>query len=296
MEHKDIATPSRTRALLDQYGFNFKKSLGQNFLVDVNIINKIIEASQIDETTGVIEVGPGMGSLTEQLAKHAKKVMSFEIDQRLIPVLNDTLSPYDNVTIINEDILKADIGKAVNTYLDDCDKIMVVANLPYYITTPILLNLMQQDIPIDGYVVMMQKEVGERLNASVGTKAYGSLSIVAQYYTETSKVLTVPKSVFMPPPNVDSIVVKLMQREEPFVDIDDEEAFFKLAKAAFAQRRKTINNNYQNFFKDGKQYKSSILNWLENAGIDPKRRGETLTIQDFAKLYEEKKKFPELEN
>lgn len=215
MEHKDIATPSRTRALLDQYGFNFKKSLGQNFLVDVNIINKIIEASQIDETTGIIEVGPGMGSLTEQLAKHAKKVMSFEIDQRLIPVLNDTLSPYDNVTIINEDILKADIGKAVNTYLDDCDKIMVVANLPYYITTPILLNLMQQDIPIDGYVVMMQKEVGERLNASVGTKAYGSLSIVAQYYTETSKVLTVPKSVFMPPPNVDSIVVKLMQREEP---------------------------------------------------------------------------------
>ena len=296
MEHKDIATPSRTRALLDQYGFNFKKSLGQNFLVDVNIINKIIEASQIDETTGIIEVGPGMGSLTEQLAKHAKKVMSFEIDQRLIPVLNDTLSPYDNVTIINEDILKADIGKAVNTYLDDCDKIMVVANLPYYITTPILLNLMQQDIPIDGYVVMMQKEVGERQNASVGTKAYGSLSIVAQYYTETSKVLTVPKSVFMPPPNVDSIVVKLMQREEPLVDIDDEEAFFKLAKAAFAQRRKTINNNYQNFFKDGKQYKSSILNWLENAGIDPKRRGETLTIQDFAKLYEEKKKFPELEN
>ncbi|MBU5273024.1 16S rRNA (adenine(1518)-N(6)/adenine(1519)-N(6))-dimethyltransferase RsmA [Staphylococcus caprae] len=296
MEHKDIATPSRTRALLDQYGFNFKKSLGQNFLVDVNIINKIIEASQIDETTGIIEVGPGMGSLTEQLAKHAKKVMSFEIDQRLIPVLNDTLSPYDNVTIINEDILKADIGKAVNTYLNDCDKIMVVANLPYYITTPILLNLMQQDIPIDGYVVMMQKEVGERLNASVGTKAYGSLSIVAQYYTETSKVLTVPKSVFMPPPNVDSIVVKLMQREEPLVDIDDEEAFFKLAKAAFAQRRKTINNNYQNFFKDGKQYKSSILNWLENAGIDPKRRGETLTIQDFAKLYEEKKKFPELEN
>ncbi|MCI2955857.1 16S rRNA (adenine(1518)-N(6)/adenine(1519)-N(6))-dimethyltransferase RsmA [Staphylococcus caprae] len=296
MEHKDIATPSRTRALLDQYGFNFKKSLGQNFLVDVNIINKIIEASQIDETTGIIEVGPGMGSLTEQLAKHAKKVMSFEIDQRLIPVLNDTLSPYDNVTIINEDILKADIGKAVNTYLDDCDKIMVVANLPYYITTPILLNLMQQDIPIDGYVVMMQKEVGERLNASVGTKAYGSLSIVAQYYTETSKVLTVPKSVFMPPPNVDSIVVKLMQREKPLVDIDDDEAFFKLAKAAFAQRRKTINNNYQNFFKDGKQYKSSILNWLENAGIDPKRRGETLTIQDFAKLYEEKKKFPELEN
>lgn len=296
MERKDIATPSRTRALLDQFGFNFKKSLGQNFLVDVNIIHKIIDASQIDDHTGVIEVGPGMGSLTEQLAKRAKKVMSFEIDQRLIPVLKETLAPYDNITIINEDILKADIAKAVETYLNNCDKIMVVANLPYYITTPILLNLMQQDIPIDGYVVMMQKEVGERLNAQVGTKSYGSLSIVTQYYTETSKVLTVPKSVFMPPPNVDSIVVKLMQRETPLVHVDNEEAFFKLAKAAFAQRRKTINNNYQNFFKDGKQHKESILKWLEQTGIDPKRRGETLSIQDFARLYEEKKNFPELEN
>ncbi|MCP8584220.1 16S rRNA (adenine(1518)-N(6)/adenine(1519)-N(6))-dimethyltransferase, partial [Acinetobacter baumannii] len=180
--------------------------------------------------------------------------------------------------------------------LQDCEKIMVVANLPYYITTPILLNLMQQDIPIDGYVVMMQKEGGERLNAEVGSKAYGSLSIVVQYYTETSKVLTVPKSVFMPPPNVDSIVVKLMQRTEPLVTVDNEEAFFKLAKAAFAQRRKTINNNYQNYFKDGKQHKEVILQWLEQAGIDPRRRGETLSIQDFAKLYEEKKKFPQLEN
>ena len=250
------------------------KSLGQNFLVDVNIIHKIIDASEIDDNTGIIEVGPGMGSLTEQLAKRAKKVMSFEIDQRLIPVLKETLAPYDNVTIINEDILKADIGKAVKTYLNDCDKIMVVANLPYYITTPILLNLMQQDIPIDGYVVMMQKEVGERLNAQVGTKAYGSLSIVTQYYTETSKVLTVPKSVFMPPPNVDSIVVKLMQRETPLVSVDDEETFFKLVKAAFAQRRKTINNNYQNFFKDGKNIKESISKWLEQTGIDPKRRGK----------------------
>ena len=226
----------------------------------------------------VIEVWPGMGSLTEQLAKNAKKLIAFEIDQRLIPVLKDTLSPYDNVTIINEDILKADIAKAVDTHLQDCDKIMVVANLPYYITTPILLNLMQQDVPIDGFVVMMQKEVGERLNAQVGTKAYGSLSIVAQYYTETSKVLTVPKTVFMPP------------------QVDDEEGFFKLAKAAFAQRRKTINNNYQNFFKDGKKNKETIRQWLESAGIDPKRRGETLTIQDFATLYEQKKKFSELTN
>lgn len=295
MEMKDIATPSRTKALLNQYGFDFKKNLGQNFLIDVNIIHKIIDASDIDEHTGIIEVGPGMGSLTEQLAKHAQKVLSFEIDQRLIPVLDETLGPYDNVTIINEDILKADIATYVHQHLADCDKIMVVANLPYYITTPILLNLMQQTLPIDGYVVMMQKEVGERLNAQVGTKAYGSLSIVAQYYTETSKVLTVPKSVFLPPPNVDSIVVKLMKREAPQVQVDNENDFFKLTKAAFSQRRKTINNNYQSFFKEGKKHKALIAEWLESADIDPKRRGETLSIKEFALLYNNLKKFSELQ-
>ncbi|MBM0845999.1 16S rRNA methyltransferase [Staphylococcus saprophyticus] len=295
MDYKDIATPTRTKALLNQYGFNFKKSLGQNFLIDVNIIHNIIDASDIDEQTGIIEVGPGMGSLTEQLAKSAKKVMAFEIDQRLIPVLKDTMGPYDNVTVINEDILKADIAHYVKEHLADCEKIMVVANLPYYITTPILLNLMQQKLPIDGYVVMMQKEVGERLNAQVGTKAYGSLSIVAQYYTETSKVLTVPKSVFLPPPNVDSIVVKLMKRPTPIVDIDDENKFFKMTKAAFSQRRKTINNNYQSLFVNGKVNKEKILEWLEAAGIDPRRRGETLSIKEFANLYNELQNFTELE-
>ncbi|WP_047503292.1 16S rRNA (adenine(1518)-N(6)/adenine(1519)-N(6))-dimethyltransferase RsmA [Staphylococcus sp. ZWU0021] len=295
MDYKDIATPTRTKALLNQYGFNFKKSLGQNFLIDVNIIHNIIDASDIDEQTGIIEVGPGMGSLTEQLAKSAKKVMAFEIDQRLIPVLKDTMGPYDNVTVINEDILKADIAHYITEHLTDCEKIMVVANLPYYITTPILLNLMQQKLPIDGYVVMMQKEVGERLNAQVGTKAYGSLSIVAQYYTETSKVLTVPKSVFLPPPNVDSIVVKLMKRPTPIVDIDDENKFFKMTKAAFSQRRKTINNNYQSLFVNGKVNKEKILEWLEAAGINPRRRGETLSIKEFANLYNELQNFTELE-
>lgn len=294
MDYKDIATPTRTKALLNQYGFNFKKSLGQNFLIDVNIIHNIIDASDIDAQTGIIEVGPGMGSLTEQLAKSAKKVVAFEIDQRLIPVLKDTMGPYDNVTVINEDILKADIAHYVTEHLADCEKIMVVANLPYYITTPILLNLMQQKLPIDGYVVMMQKEVGERLNAQVGTKAYGSLSIVAQYYTETSKVLTVPKSVFLPPPNVDSIVVKLMKRQTPIVDIDDENRFFKMTKAAFSQRRKTINNNYQSLFVNGKANKAQILEWLEAANIDPRRRGETLSIKEFANLYNELQNFTEL--
>lgn len=294
MHEKDIATPTRTRALLEQYGFSFKKSLGQNFLIDVNIINNIIHASGIDERTGVIEVGPGMGSLTEQLAKNAKHVMAFEIDQRLIPVLKDTLSPYDNVTVINEDILKADVKTAINTHLADCDKIMVVANLPYYITTPILLSLLESNLNIDGYVVMMQKEVGERLNATVGTKAYGSLSIVAQYYTETSRVLTVPKTVFMPPPNVDSIVVKLMKRSTSIVQVNNEQQFFKLTKGAFGQRRKTIFNNYQNVFQDGKSLKTEIMAWLEAAGIDPKRRGETLSIQEYARLYAELENFPKL--
>lgn len=291
MHDKDIATPSRTRALLNQYGFNFKKSLGQNFLIDVNIINRIIDASGIDHMTGVIEIGPGMGSLTEQLAKNAHHVLAFEIDQRLIPVLDDTLSPYNNVTVINEDILKANVAEAIQQHLSHCEKIMVVANLPYYITTPILLTLLEQDLNIDGYVVMMQKEVGERLNAQVGTKAYGSLSIVAQYYTETSRVLTVPKTVFMPPPNVDSIVVKLMKRESPIVDVDNPNAFFKMTKGAFSQRRKTIYNNYQNLFENGKEQKETIMQWLERADIDPKRRGETLSIQEYARLYAELENF-----
>ncbi|ELJ9308988.1 16S rRNA (adenine(1518)-N(6)/adenine(1519)-N(6))-dimethyltransferase RsmA [Staphylococcus pseudintermedius] len=294
MHDKDIATPSRTRALLNQYGFNFKKSLGQNFLIDVNIINRIIYASGIDHMTGVIEIGPGMGSLTEQLAKNAQHVLAFEIDQRLIPVLDDTLSPYNNVTVINEDILKANVAEAIQQHLSHCEKIMVVANLPYYITTPILLTLLEQDLNIDGYVVMMQKEVGERLNAQVGTKAYGSLSIVAQYYTETSRVLTVPKTVFMPPPNVDSIVVKLMKRESPIVDVDNPNAFFKMTKGAFSQRRKTIYNNYQNLFENGKEQKETIMQWLERADIDPKRRGETLSIQEYARLYAELENFPNL--
>ncbi|HGH5535668.1 TPA: 16S rRNA (adenine(1518)-N(6)/adenine(1519)-N(6))-dimethyltransferase RsmA [Staphylococcus pseudintermedius] len=294
MHDKDIATPPRTRALLNQYGFNFKKSLGQNFLIDVNIINRIIDASGIDHMTGVIEIGPGMGSLTEQLAKNAQHVLAFEIDQRLIPVLDDTLSPYNNVTVINEDILKANVAEAIQQHLSHCEKIMVVANLPYYITTPILLTLLEQDLNIDGYVVMMQKEVGERLNAQVGTKAYGSLSIVAQYYTETSRVLTVPKTVFMPPPNVDSIVVKLMKRESPIVDVDNPNAFFKMTKGAFSQRRKTIYNNYQNLFENGKEQKETIMQWLERADIDPKRRGETLSIQEYARLYAELENFPNL--
>ncbi|MGZ9850309.1 16S rRNA (adenine(1518)-N(6)/adenine(1519)-N(6))-dimethyltransferase RsmA [Macrococcus psychrotolerans] len=294
MEYNDIATPTRTKQLLDQYGFKFKKSLGQNFLVDTNVIRNIIEAAGIDKTSGVIEIGPGMGSLTEQLAKHAKQVLAFEIDQRLIPILGETLSPYDNVTVINEDILKADVASAIETYLHHCDEIFVVANLPYYITTPILMGLLEKNLNINSYVVMMQKEVGERLSAVPSTKAYGSLSIAVQYYTDVKRIMVVPKGVFMPPPNVDSLVVKLTTLESPRVDVEDETLFFKLTRGAFVQRRKTILNNYMSLIQDSKEHKERIIEWLEASGVAPSRRGESLNLNDYAQLSNNMKKYPEL--
>ncbi|MCO4097406.1 16S rRNA (adenine(1518)-N(6)/adenine(1519)-N(6))-dimethyltransferase RsmA [Macrococcoides canis] len=294
MEYNDIATPTRTKQLLDQYGFKFKKSLGQNFLVDTNVIRNIIDAAGIDKTSGVIEIGPGMGSLTEQLAKHAKHVLAFEIDQRLIPILGETLSPYDNVTVINEDILKADVASAIESHLHDCDEIFVVANLPYYITTPILMGLLEKHLNINSYVVMMQKEVGERLSAAPSTKAYGSLSIAVQYYTDVKRIMVVPKGVFMPPPNVDSLVVKLTTLESPRVDVEDETLFFKLTRGAFVQRRKTILNNYMSLIQDSKEHKARIVEWLEASGVAPSRRGESLDLNDYAQLSNNMKKYPEL--
>ncbi|QTQ08061.1 16S rRNA (adenine(1518)-N(6)/adenine(1519)-N(6))-dimethyltransferase RsmA [Macrococcoides canis] len=294
MEYNDIATPTRTKQLLDQYGFKFKKSLGQNFLIDTNVIRNIIDAAGIDKTSGVIEIGPGMGSLTEQLAKHAKHVLAFEIDQRLIPILGETLSPYDNVTVINEDILKADVASAIESHLHDCDEIFVVANLPYYITTPILMGLLEKHLNINSYVVMMQKEVGERLSAAPSTKAYGSLSIAVQYYTDVKRIMVVPKGVFMPPPNVDSLVVKLTTLESPRVDVEDETLFFKLTRGAFVQRRKTILNNYMSLIQDSKEHKARIVEWLEASGVAPSRRGESLDLNDYAQLSNNMKKYPEL--
>ncbi|MFC6118517.1 16S rRNA (adenine(1518)-N(6)/adenine(1519)-N(6))-dimethyltransferase RsmA [Macrococcoides bohemicum] len=294
MEINDIATPTRTKELLNKYGFKFKKSLGQNFLVDPNVIRNIIDAAGIDETCGVIEIGPGMGSLTEQLARKAKHVLAFEIDQRLIPILGDTLSPYENVTVINEDILKANVKEAIDNHLSDCDEIFVVANLPYYITTPILMGLLEQHLPINSYVVMMQKEVGERLTAVPSTKAYGSLSIAIQYYTDVKRVMIVPKGVFMPPPNVDSLVVKLTTLPEPRVKIDDEKIYFKLTRGAFVQRRKTILNNYMSLFPNSKEYKDDIIAWLEESNIAPSRRGESLSLEEFARLANNMKNYPQI--
>lgn len=291
---KDIATVGRTKQILADHGFTFKKSLGQNFLVDLNVIREVLNKAGITERTGVIEVGPGIGSLTEQLAKRAGKVVAFEIDQRLIPVLRDTLSPYDNIEVINEDILEADIRKTIAEEFSECDEVIVVANLPYYITTPILMNFLEQNLPIARFYVMMQKEVGERISAAPGSKAYGSLSIAIDYFTEARVVQNVPKSVFMPPPNVDSIIVEMVRREAPKVNVEDEALFFKLTRGAFGQRRKTILNNYSSIFEDGKKKKDVIHQMLEQAGIDPRRRGESLSTEDFAKIYDALKAFPEL--
>ncbi|GAB3055358.1 16S rRNA (adenine(1518)-N(6)/adenine(1519)-N(6))-dimethyltransferase RsmA [Salinicoccus sesuvii] len=291
---KDIATVGRTKQILSEHGFTFKKSLGQNFLVDLNVIREVLDKANITDRTGIIEVGPGIGSLTEQLAKRARKVVAFEIDQRLVPVLQDTLSPYDNVEVVNADILEADVATTISESLSDCEEVIVVANLPYYITTPILMHFLEQNLPIQRYYVMMQKEVGERISARPNSKAYGSLSIAIDYYTEARVVQNVPKSVFMPPPNVDSIIVEMVRRKKPKVDVEDEPLFFKLTRGAFGQRRKTILNNYSSIFEEGKEKKEALHQMLEKAGIDPRRRGESLSIEDFAKIYREVKATPDL--
>ncbi|WP_409303624.1 16S rRNA (adenine(1518)-N(6)/adenine(1519)-N(6))-dimethyltransferase RsmA [Peribacillus sp. SCS-155] len=282
--HKDIATPLRTRGILEKYGFSFKKSLGQNFLIDTNILNKIVDFAELEADSGAIEIGPGIGALTEQLAKRAKKVIAFEIDQRLLPILEDTLSPYHNIKIFHQDVLKADVAQIVKEEFQDSQDLMVVANLPYYVTTPIIMKLLSEGLPIRGMVVMLQKEVADRISASPGTKDYGSLSIAIQYYTEAETVMVVPKTVFVPQPNVDSAVIRLTRRPEPLVKVKDENFFFTLIRASFAQRRKTILNNLTSQLPGGKEKKEQIISALEAAGIDPARRGETLSIVEFGLL------------
>ncbi|KMK99533.1 16S rRNA (adenine(1518)-N(6)/adenine(1519)-N(6))-dimethyltransferase RsmA [Rossellomorea marisflavi] len=282
--HKDIATPIRTKEILEKHGFSFKKSLGQNFLIDPNILRNITDHAGLSKETAAIEIGPGIGALTEHLARTSGKVVAFEIDQRLIPILEDTLSPYDNVTIVNQDVLEADVASIIETELAGYEDIMVVANLPYYVTTPIILKLLMERLPIRGICVMLQKEVGDRISARPGTKAYGSLSIAIQYYTEAEMVMTVPKSVFMPQPNVDSAVIRLTKRSVPPVQVQDEDFLFTVSRASFAQRRKTILNNLTSQLPKGKEKKELILAALSKAGVDPTRRGETLSIEEFGIL------------
>lgn len=281
---KDIATPIRTQEILKKYGFSFKKSLGQNFLIDPNILRNIVSKADLTKDSAVIEIGPGIGALTEHLARAAGKVVAFEIDQRLLPVLEDTLSPYDNIKVIHSDILKANVGQVIKEELEEYTDIMVVANLPYYVTTPILMKLIMDRLPIRGFVVMMQKEVADRITAKPGTKDYGSLSIAIQYYMEAEVAMIVPKTVFMPQPNVDSAVIRLTKRVDVPVKVIDEDFLFEVSRGSFVQRRKTIYNNLQSSLSNGKERKEDILKALETAGVEPTRRGETLTIEEFGKL------------
>jgi 16S rRNA (adenine1518-N6/adenine1519-N6)-dimethyltransferase len=282
--YKDIATPNRTKEILEKYGFSFKKSLGQNFLIDTNILRRIVDFAELSAETGVIEIGPGIGALTEQLARRAKKVVAFEIDQRLLPILAETLSPYPNVRIIHQDVLKADVQKVIDEEFAGIKDIMVVANLPYYVTTPIIMKLLTDNLPLRGIVVMLQKEVAERIAAKPGTKDYGSLSIAVQYYTKAETVMTVPRTVFVPQPNVDSAVIRLTKLPQPAVFVENEEFFFELVRASFGQRRKTILNNLTSNLPNGKMFKETIEQVLHEVNIDPRRRGETLTIAEFAIL------------
>lgn len=281
---KDIATPVRTKEILDKYGFSFKKSLGQNFLIDPNILRNIVSHAELTKKTGVIEIGPGIGALTEHIARSAGKVVAFEIDGRLLPVLEDTLSPYNNVTIVHQDILEADLSQVVEEHFADYDDVVVVANLPYYVTTPIIMKFLLGKVPISGMVIMMQKEVADRITALPGTKAYGSLSIAIQYYMDAEVAMIVPKTVFMPQPNVESAVLHLTRKEKAPAYVLDEDFLFEISRGSFVQRRKTILNNLQSSLSNGKEKKQQILDAFEKIDMDPGRRGETLTIEEFAIL------------
>lgn len=280
-----IATPSRTRAIMKKYGLVTKKSLGQNFITDTNILTKIVATAALNtETSNVIEVGPGIGALTEILAQNAKKVLAFEIDNRLIPVLADTLAPYPNVTVLHEDVLKSYLEKRATEVFGENPQVKVVANLPYYITTPIMMHFLESNLDVTQMVVMMQREVAERITASPNSKAYGSLSIAVQYYMEAKVAFIVPKTVFVPQPNVDSAILSLTKRATPLVQVTDEKEFFKLVKGAFQLRRKTLWNNLLRLYGKEEVTQSWLKEALASATIEPSRRGESLSIEDFANL------------
>ncbi|MGY4691894.1 16S rRNA (adenine(1518)-N(6)/adenine(1519)-N(6))-dimethyltransferase RsmA [Salibacterium sp. K-3] len=280
---REIAVPGRTKEILEQHGFSFKKSLGQNFLIDRNILDNIVRTAGAGPEDGVLEIGPGIGGLTEHFAKAVKQVEAFEIDGRLLPVLEETMAPYPNVRVWHEDILNVDIREVLTEHMQNVEEVIVTGNLPYYVTTPIIMNLLEQRLPITRMVFMMQKEVAERIAAGPGSKNYGSLSIAAQYFANPVKTMVVPKTVFMPKPNVDSAVVRFDIRERPPVEVEDEAYFFRVVKAAFAQRRKTIWNNLQHNLT-GRDQRDELAAALEEAEIDPARRGETLTMEEFARL------------
>jgi 16S rRNA (adenine1518-N6/adenine1519-N6)-dimethyltransferase len=266
---------SKTLDVVKKYNFKFTKSLGQNFLKDDTVLDAIIEGAQICSEDNVLEIGPGVGTLTKELLKHSKKVTAIELDSKLIPILEDELKEFSNFHLLNQDILKCDL----NSILGE-EKVKVVANLPYYITTPVLKRLLYGNYNIISIIVMVQKEVGERINAKVGTKNYGGLTLMVQYYSTSSIIKQVPPSSFVPSPKVDSIVLKLELLKEPKVKVNNEEEFFHLIKESFNMRRKTLWNALKSLKFNEEHMKESFI----KANIDPSRRGETLTIEEFAAL------------
>ena len=278
----------KTKKIVEKYGFSFKKNFGQNFLVDERVLGKIVSSAEISKDDVVIEVGPGIGTLTQALAKEAYKVVAVEIDTTLVPILGELLSDFDNIEIINADILKVDVNAIAEKYPDK--KIKMVANLPYYITTPIIMNVLENHIPVESITVMIQKEVAYRMKAQPSTKDYGSLSLAVQYYCEPYLVANVPQNCFMPRPNVDSAVIKLTVMDKPKVQVNNEKFMFEFIKAAFSQRRKTLVNC---IFSSGllTLSKDEIGKMLNGLGYDERVRGESLTLEDYGKITDEAEKY-----
>ena len=277
-----LGNAAKTKEIIQKYQFTFQKKFGQNFLIDGNILGKIVEAAQITETDCVLEIGPGIGTMTQYLAERAKSVVVVEIDKNLIPILQETLSVYQNVKIINEDILKTDIDRIVRKE-NDGKPIKVVANLPYYITTPIVMSLFENHVALQSITIMVQKEVADRMQAVPGTKDYGALSLAVRYYAKPEIIMKVPASCFMPRPNVDSAVIRLIRYDNPPVEVRDEAWLFSIIRASFNQRRKTLVNGLSNAGNLGIR-KEKIAEAVELMGLQPSVRGETLSLEQFAEL------------
>lgn len=277
-----LGIPQNTIDILQKYNFRFQKKFGQNFLIDTHVLERIIEAAGITKEDFVLEIGPGIGTMTQYLCENAREVMAVEIDQNLIPILQETLSSYDNVTVVNEDILKLDILQVAKEH-NAGRPIKVVANLPYYITTPIIMGLFESHVPLESITVMVQKEVAERMQSGPGTKEYGALSLAVQYYAKAEIVANVPPNCFMPRPNVGSAVIKLTCHKNNPVKVQDEKFMFRVIRASFNQRRKTLQNGLGN--DAGLSVtKKEASRALEQMGLSPTIRGERLSLQEFATL------------
>lgn len=277
-----LGNPKNTIEILQKYNFNFQKKFGQNFLINTGVLEDIIDAAEVTDEDMVLEIGPGIGTMTQYLCENARQVIAVEIDTNLIPILKDTLSAYDNVRIINDDILKVDINELAREY-NNGRPIKVVANLPYYITTPIIMGLFESHVPIESITVMVQKEVADRMQAGPGTKDYGALSLAVQYYSKPQIVVNVPPSCFMPQPKVGSTVISLKRHQQPVVQLEDEKLMFKVIRASFNQRRKTLANGLNNYGGINLT-KEQIQQSIEELGVPVNIRGEALSLEQFACL------------